>query len=612
MSLRIWQVVIAIAAFVGIGIGVTVGIQNHALKTLQVNGPIYSEIVGGKDLIADILPPPMFLVESYLLANEAALHPEMAVANLARIVELRGQDAARRDYWKTFPLRDDLRAQLESEVLPRSDTLWATMTGPYKEAMAGHGDLGVVMDRMSAEFRAHREAVVKLVGMSTRFLADKESEAAASERSLGLISLMVGILTLASCVVGAWLVWIRALVPLDRMSAFMTKLAQGDFSSEAPYAGRKDEIGDMAASIAVFRQAGLDNLRLEQDKRLSQEWTEQERAARLAEREREAADLARVVQDLGAGLERLADCNIRMTIDAPFAEQFESLRRDFNNSIGLFQSVLEQVMEKTRALNAGGSEMHASADSLAQRTEQQAAALEQASAALEQITATVRSSSEKIRQTRAQASEARNAAQASQTVVRNAVDAMNRIEAGSQKIATVVSVIDEIAFQTNLLALNAGVEAARAGEAGRGFAVVAQEVRELAQRSASAAKEIGEIIRKSKVEVDAGVQYVGETGEVLTQIAGYVTSIDANVSEIDRAAGEQTTGLEQINLSVNELDRMTQQNAGMVEETTSVSAMLAENARILAEIVSRFKLNRRKQIRETAAPTDTTSMRRAA
>jgi len=612
MSLRIWQLVIAIAAIVGVGIGVTVGIQNHALKTLQVNGPLYGEIVGGKDLIADILPPPMFLVESYLLANEAVVHPELVARNLARIADLRREDAARRGYWKQFALREDLRRQLEGEVLPRSDALWATIEGPFRSAVQNGGNVGPVMDTLRDQFSAHREAVVKLVEMSTIFLADKESEAAASERSLGLVSLLAGVLTLLGCIAGAWLVWIRALVPLDRMSRYMLRLAEGDYSTEAPYAGRKDEIGDMAGSLAVFRQAGLDNIRLAEDNRLAQQWTEQERASRLAERELEAAALARVVADLGAGLARLADCNIRMTIDLPFAEQFEPLRLDFNNSIGLFQSVLEQVMEKTRALHAGGAEMHASAEGLAQRTQQQAAALEQASAALEQITASVRSSSDKIRQTRAQASDARDAAVESHKVMHNAVEAMHRIEAGSQKIATVVSVIDEIAFQTNLLALNAGVEAARAGEAGRGFAVVAQEVRELAQRSAFAAKEIGEIIRKSKTEVEAGVQFVGATGDALTRISGYVTTIDANVSEIDRAAGEQTTGLEQISLSVNELDRMTQQNAGMVEETTSVSGMLAENARVLAELVSRFKLNRRRQIRDAAPSAHGGPMRKAA
>ena len=455
-----------------------------------------------------------------------------------------------------------------------------------------------VMDKLREQFHAHRAAVVKLVEMSSAFLKDKETAAALSESTLGSAALAAGVFTLLSCLVGAWIVWGRALVPIRRMSAFMMKLAASDYSSEPPYPGRKDEIGDMARSIAVFRQAGLDNLRLQEESRQAQEWTEQERAAHLAEREEEATKLARVVQDLGAGLERLADCNIRVTIDAPFAEQYEPLRRDFNNSIGLFQATLEEVLEKTMALNSGASEMHVSADSLAQRTEQQAAALEQASAALEQITATIRSSAEKIAQTHDYVGDARNSARASQEVVRNAVDAMRRIETGSQRIATVVSVIDEIAFQTNLLALNAGVEAARAGEAGRGFAVVAQEVRELAQRSATAAKEIASIIRDSTSAVETGVRYVGEAGEALSSISEYVTTIDLNVEDIARAAAEQTTGIEQINISVSELDRMTQQNAGMVEETTSISSMLSENARVLTSLVERFKLNRRAHIRE--------------
>ncbi len=598
MTLRIWQLVVAVAVFVGVGIGTSLGIQTYALNTLKVNGPIYEQVVAGKDLIADILPPPMFLVESYLLANEAEIHPELADENIARIAELRNEYDGRREYWKSFPLRDDLRTQLESEVLPRADELWATLEGPFRAGLVGGAEMPPVMDKLREQFHAHRAAVVKLVEMSSAFLKDKETAAALSESTLGSAALAAGVFTLLSCLVGAWIVWGRALVPIRRMSAFMMKLAASDYSSEPPYPGRKDEIGDMARSIAVFRQAGLDNLRLQEESRQAQEWTEQERAAHLAEREEEATKLARVVQDLGAGLERLADCNIRVTIDAPFAEQYEPLRRDFNNSIGLFQATLEEVLEKTMALNSGASEMHVSADSLAQRTEQQAAALEQASAALEQITATIRSSAEKIAQTHDYVGDARNSARASQEVVRNAVDAMRRIETGSQRIATVVSVIDEIAFQTNLLALNAGVEAARAGEAGRGFAVVAQEVRELAQRSATAAKEIASIIRDSTSAVETGVRYVGEAGEALSSISEYVTTIDLNVEDIARAAAEQTTGIEQINISVSELDRMTQQNAGMVEETTSISSMLSENARVLTSLVERFKLNRRAHIRE--------------
>ncbi len=602
MNLRVRHLVIAVAVAVGCGIAATLGVQTFALRTLEVNGPIYKEIVAGKDLIADILPPPMFLVESYLLANEADVHQDLAERNIARIEELHAEYEARRQYWKAYALPADLRDQLEHEVLPKADALWATLEGPFAAGIRGDAELSSVMDRMRDQFHAHREAVVRLVEMSSAFLVSREQTAADTGMVLSRTSFLSGILTLLACALGAWLVSGRALVPLDRMSKFMLTLAEGDFSREAPYPGRKDEIGDMARSLAVFRQSGLDKIRLEEENRETQRWTEAERSARLAEQKAEAERLSDVVRDLGAGLGRLADCNIRMTIDVPFASQFEPLRHDFNNSIGLFQSVLEQVMEKTKALHSGASEMHAAADSLAQRTEQQAAALEQASAALEQITATVRSAAEKTHQTRGLVTEARREALSSQKVVQNATEAMNRIEGGSRKITTVVSVIDEIAFQTNLLALNAGVEAARAGEAGRGFAVVAQEVRELAQRSAVAAKEIAQIIGHSTSEVEAGVRYVAEAGTALIKISDFVQTIDSNMNEVARAASEQTTGLEQINTSVNELDRMTQQNAGMVEETTSVSFMLAENARILSKLVGRFKLNRRATIREPGSP----------
>jgi methyl-accepting chemotaxis protein len=174
---------------------------------------------------------------------------------------------------------------------------------------------------------------------------------------------------------------------------------------------------------------------------------------------------------------------------------------------------------------------------------------------------------------------------------------MQRIETASSEIGQIIGVIDEIAFQTNLLALNAGVEAARAGDAGKGFAVVAQEVRELAQRSANAARDIKGLIQKSSVEVSSGVQLVGETGTALTQIGDYVTRIDTNVDAIATAAREQAVGLQEISAAINSIDQMTQQNAAMVEETTAISHTLAEGAVQLTSLVNRFQLNRRTAIR---------------
>ncbi|TCQ10524.1 methyl-accepting chemotaxis sensory transducer with Pas/Pac sensor [Rhizobium sp. PP-F2F-G36] len=307
----------------------------------------------------------------------------------------------------------------------------------------------------------------------------------------------------------------------------------------------------------------------------------------------DVTDRMHAVEELGAALERLSQCNIRMSLDEPFVGEFERLRLDFNTSIAEFQKTLTNVLSQTSALNDSSQEMRQAAEQLAERSQQQAAALEETSAALDEVTATVNSSTENTQETRTLVQNARLSTGASAAVVEETVTAMHRIEQASREISQIIGVIDEIAFQTNLLALNAGVEAARAGEAGKGFAVVAQEVRELAQRSAKAAKEIKVLITNSGKEVMEGVRLVGKTGAALQEIDVFVRRIDQNVDAIATAAKEQSIGLREINKAVNDLDRMTQENAAMSERTTDISRALAEGADSLAALVSLFKLNRR-------------------
>ncbi|MFN3502749.1 MAG: methyl-accepting chemotaxis protein, partial [Allorhizobium sp.] len=229
-------------------------------------------------------------------------------------------------------------------------------------------------------------------------------------------------------------------------------------------------------------------------------------------------------------------------------------------------------------------------DSLSKRTEQQAAAVEETAAALEQITQAVAASTERASEAGKLVARTKEGAERSGLVVRNAIEAMSQIENSSKQISNIIGVIDDIAFQTNLLALNAGVEAARAGEAGKGFAVVAQEVRELAQRSATAAKEIKALINTSSDQVKTGVQLVGETGKALEQIVIEVKDINTNVAAIVEASREQSTGLSEINKAVNAMDQNTQQNAAMVEESTAASHSLAKQAASLRELVSQFRI----------------------
>ncbi|SCB46234.1 methyl-accepting chemotaxis protein [Rhizobium multihospitium] len=296
------------------------------------------------------------------------------------------------------------------------------------------------------------------------------------------------------------------------------------------------------------------------------------------------------ISELAAALRSLSEGDLTKTLERPFVPSMEQLRRDFNATIEKLSETLTTVGHNASAIAAGSRELGDSAEAFSRRTEQQAASVEETAAALEEITTTVADSSQRAEEAGRLVAETKRGAEQSGTVVRNAVAAMDQIEKSSREITNIIGVIDDIAFQTNLLALNAGVEAARAGEAGKGFAVVAQEVRELAQRSASAAKEIKALITASSEHVRNGVGLVGQTGKALEEIVTQVGDINTNVAAIVKASKEQTIGLREINSAINSLDQTTQQNAAMVEESTAASLRLANEADALHMLLAQFRL----------------------
>src|SRR5262249_29650469 len=226
---------------------------------------------------------------------------------------------------------------------------------------------------------------------------------------------------------------------------------------------------------------------------------------------------------------------------------------------------------------------------LSSRTEQTASNLQETAASMEELTGTVTHTADSARKANELASSATAAAARGGEVVGQGVSAMEEINASSRRIGDITGVIDGIAFQTNILALNAAVEAARAGEQGRGFAVVASEVRSLAQRSANAAREIKQLIAESVERVESGTRLVGEAGTSMSDIVTSVQHVSAIINEITHAAGEQSSGIGQVNVAVSELDRMTQQNAALVEESAAAAESLKEQARRLAEVVQVFR-----------------------
>ncbi|WP_306440372.1 methyl-accepting chemotaxis protein [Rhizobium sp. 18055] len=600
MRLKISQLMIVFGAIVTMGLLASVGFQTFILDKVAVNGPLYTEIVDGKDIVADVLPPPLFLVESYMLANEATLAPALIDDNLSQISVLRTAYAERRNYWKTRVIPNEIRRKLEEDVLGKADAYWEDFDLKFLPAarVKDRAAMELAMASLNSDFHIHREAVVELVSSVTIYMGERES-AASSEISSGKIFALGG--SLASCLLflaGLFMLKRRAISPVVRMTNLMTEMAGGNLSSHIPYGDRSDEIGAMAKALLVFQSSAKENRQLQLDIGEARDLNDAQSRERQLLAETDARSLQRAIEGLGAGLERLSQCNIRMTLDEPFDGRLDDLRQDFNRSIATFQETLSLVLEETQRLDEKSQEMKQTSNNLAQRTEQQAAALEQTSAALVQIAATVQSSSERTHETRRLVQSARASASASAGIVGETISAMQRIENASSQINQIIGVIDQIAFQTNLLALNAGVEAARAGDAGKGFAVVAMEVRELAQRSATAAREIKQLITHSGTEVSEGVRLVGETGRALNEIQSFVRSIDENVDAIATASTEQSSGLQEITSAVNDLDQMTQHNASMVNHTTAISNALAAGAATLADLVRRFQLNRRAARRE--------------
>jgi methyl-accepting chemotaxis protein len=392
----------------------------------------------------------------------------------------------------------------------------------------------------------------------------------------------------------------RGIGPLSSLSKAIETVSAGKTDVDVPYQQRSDELGQIARALEVFRANVEAKVALEENARASEERSVAERRRHDDEKQAAEAEIDRAVTLLAEGLGRLVQGDLTCRIDDAFAGRLETLRVDFNTSIERMATTLDGIRGTTGTINQGTRTMTDAVDELAKRTEQQAASLEETAAAIQEITETVKSTSARVDQTSGIVGLAKKNADSSSTVVQNAISAMTRIREASDKISQIIDVIDGIAFQTNLLALNAGVEAARAGEAGKGFAVVAQEVRELAQRSAKAAKEIGDLIANSAQEVSTGSQFVEQTGNALIEISGQIVEIADHVQTIAGAAREQSTALQEINSSVNAMDQMTQRNAAMVEETHAATRQLADEADALRDLVGRFRLDGTEGVRHQA------------
>ncbi|ASP85614.1 methyl-accepting chemotaxis protein [Sinorhizobium meliloti] len=532
---------------------------------------------------------------------------------------------------KIDALLTEWRPLVPADVLPAFDTL-VERAEEFKTFRSETARLGTQVAPKAANEQGNNEAnranrkafqaeIDVVVDENLASLQTITAELADYKRSIVLIVLATAALGMLAGIGAAFYIATNHLSrPILDLTGKMKLLAGGDLSVDVPFAGRKDEIGDMAAAVEVFKQNSLAVRELNAQEEILREKSADLQSSiatvvaaaaagdftrRISkdydndDLNRFAASVNELVNSVDTGIAEtrrviasLATGDLTQSMKGQFQGAFAELQTNVNDTLQTLQKTLREVRMTTDSINGNSTELRSAADDLSKRTEQQAAALEETSAALDEITAAVRNSTERAQEATVMVTEAKDSAAESASVVRNAIDAMGRIEQASSEIGQITNVIDEIAFQTNLLALNAGVEAARAGDAGKGFAVVAQEVRELAQRAASAAKDIKSLISKSGGEVATGVKLVQATGAALGQIETRVLKINDHIHSIATAAREQSTGLGEVSTAVNQMDQVTQRNAAMVEEANAATHKLSAEADNLANLIAYFKVER--------------------
>ena len=430
--------------------------------------------------------------------------------------------------------------------------------------------------------------------------------------------------------------------PIGKISNILNELANGNKAVEVPYTDRGDEIGDNARAALTFKENLLRMERLEAEQKENEGRTAGEREAEKQKvlGEFEAAvggivkaaaagdfsqrvdlrgkfglvlnfgtalnslceNISHALDDLITMLDALAEGNLTRRITAEYQGSFAILKDNANKTAERIGATIAEIKTSAAEVTNASAEISTSTTDLSQRTEEQAASLEETSASMEEISATVKKNAENAEAANASANTTREVAGRGGQVVAKAVEAMAKIEDSSRKISEIIGVIDEIARQTNLLALNAAVEAARAGEAGRGFAVVASEVRSLAQRASQAAKDIKGLITNSNGQVKEGVDLVNRAGVSLNEIVESIKKVGEIVSDIANASAEQAVGIEQVNKALAQMDEVTQQNSALVEENAATAKALEEQAKVMDERVSFFKLDSAAEERQAAQP----------
>ena len=501
IRLSVSNAIVLFAGIAAIGLAALIFTSSLALQKLRVGGPLYDQLKLGNDLIADILPPPEYVIEAYLEATLALREPETVAARTERLVQLRKDYDDRREYW----VKSDVGPDLKNLLIEKSDakSFWSIAQGELIPAIAA-GNLSLAeasYKKLQAVYAEHRSVIDQIVKKATDDNTALEETAAGMNASFSVLvwSVSAGvILVLALGILGIALGVIR---PVVRMTSVMKRLADGDLNVEIPSVARRDEIGSMAKAVEVFKQGAVDNLRLQdQQSKAAEEAAIAQRKALLGMAETVERETGVSVESVGAATREVANVAIGLT--------------------GL------------------STNLSANSQAVAAASVQALANSQTVSSAAEQLSASIREIGGQIHR----ASTVTGNAVQSSMKARETIQSLSAVVA---KIADMSGNIGSIASQTNLLALNATIEAARAGDAGRGFAVVAAEVKSLSHQTAKSTEEIDRLVVEIQTATQAAVDAVGHIGSEIDEVDQVANAIAAAIEEQQAATQEIARSIEQ-------------------------------------------------------------------
>ena len=496
----------AIAAFglvLLVGFTAVVSTSVYALRQLKIGGPLYSEIKLGNDLVADILPPPAYVLEAYLEATLAMREPDQLTAHSERLVQLRKDYEDRKTFWAASNLSPELKAALVSRSDAEVQKFWKLIADELLPTLKARDSKGTELAyaRLKGAYTAHRAIIDEIVESANKQNARIEELASQRDSSISYVLWSVSAVVLALIVAGLLAVVLGVVRPIVRMTEAMRQLATGSLTTDIPFANREDEVGSMAAALTVFRQSAIENARLRD---------EQVRAEDEAAKAQQEALLG-----MADTVERETNASVETTAKAT---------ADVERAASGLSEIARGLSERSQAVAAASGQALTNAETV--------------SSAAEQLTSSIREITAQVART----SSATKSAVAGREYARSTIQ---KLSSAVQKIAEVSDLIGGIAGQTNLLALNATIEAARAGESGRGFAVVAAEVKSLSDQTAKSTDEIARLISEVQTSTQAAVNAVEDMG-------GHIVEIDAVASSVAAAMEEQDAATREIARSISE------------------------------------------------------------